>query len=44
MPKPESEFHLMSDDDSECSDMDSIEYELSDGHSDISDDSTTDKD
>ena len=48
MPKPESEFHLMSDDDdddSESSDTDGVEYEQSDVRSDISsDDSTTDED
>ena len=45
-PKPESEFLLISDDDSESSDYD--DYEQSDVHSDgydtESDDSTTDDD
>lgn len=42
MPKLESGYHSMSDEDSECSDSDSVEHEQSD--SDISDDSATDED
>ena len=47
MPKPKSEFHLMSDADSESSDSDGVEYEQSDVRSDVSSDadsSTTDED